>query len=476
MKRLFDLVLSSAGLLLLLPLFVVVALAIKLDSSGPVFFRQERVGRYGRTFWIFKFRTMTVSQRATLQLTVAGDARVTRIGGFLRRYKVDELPQLIDVLRGTMSLVGPRPEVPRYVARYPVEQRERILSVRPGITDFASIIFRNESDLLAGTDDPEQIYLNTVLPEKLRVAVNYVDHASLAGDIKVLGLTLKTIFVSENSRKALRDFMQQREFWLGMDRILTFASAHGTHIAMVLDSLVVIAAWQATYLFRLGFERWEPGRPWYDNYVLLGVWLCYLACLQLAGVRRSMWRFFAFDDFRRLMGACMTAGVLSAVCVLMAQLVGVARAVLVLHPIFTLVGLVLARSLYRMTYEHTASVVSGKSNEHRYAIVLGAGQLAQRLVAGLHRRDGWFILALLDEDVVLHGRWIGGVKVEGGFDRLRDPGLIVKATHAIVALDAQSEQEAAAIALAKAAGLTIMAVPRSHELDEVAPLDAMVPR
>lgn len=472
MKRLFDLVLSGIGLLLLSPLFLLVAIAIKLDSRGPVFFRQERVGRYGHPFFIFKFRTMTVAQRETLQLTVAGDARVTRVGAFLRHYKIDELPQLIDVLRGTMSLVGPRPEVPRYVAQYPAVQRERILSVRPGITDFASILFRNESDLLAGAEDPEQIYLNTVLPEKLRVAVNYVDHASLVGDIKVLGLTLNTVFVSESSRKALRDLMRHRKFWLGMDRILALASSRGTQIAIALDSLIVVAAWQVTYLFRLGFERWEPGRPWYDNYVLIGVWLCYLACLQLAGVRRSMWRFFAFDDFRRLTTACLTAGVLSAVCVLMAQLVGVARAVLVLHPIFTLVGLVLARSFYRMLYEHTTSVVSGHTSEHRYAVVIGAGQLAQRLVAGLHRRDGWFIVALLDEDTSLHGRWIGGVRVEGGFARLRDPGLIVKATHAIVALDAATDQEAVALALAKDAGLTIMSVPRAHELDAMQPSEA----
>ena len=476
MKRLFDLVLSGFGLLLLSPLFLVVALVIKLDSRGPVFFRQERVGRYGRPFLIFKFRTMTVAQRETLQITVAGDTRVTRIGSFLRRYKIDELPQLIDVVRGTMSLVGPRPEVPQYVAQYPVEQRERILSVRPGITDFASILFRNESDLLAGAEDPEQIYLNTVLPEKLRIAVNYVDHASLAGDLRVLGLTVNTVFVSENSRKALRNLMQHRNFWLGMERILTFASRYGTWVAVALDSLIVVAAWHITYLFRLGFERWEPGRPWYDNYVLVGVWLCYLVCLQLAGVRRSMWRFFSFEDFRRLMTACVSAGVLSAVCVLMAQLVGVARAVLVLHPIFALVGLVLVRSLYRMLYEHTTSVVSGQSSEHRYAVLIGAGQLAQRLVAGLHRRDGWFIVALLDEDSSLHGRWIGGVRVEGGFDRLRDPALIVKATHAIVALDSPTDQEAGAVALAKAAGLTILSVPRAHELDQMQPVEAAASR
>ena len=153
-KRLIDLVSAALGLLLLAPLLLLLALAIKLDSPGPVFFRQERVGRFGRLFRIFKFRTMTVSRpTGDIELTVAGDARITRVGAVLRRTKLDELAQLIDVLRGTMSLVGPRPEVPRYVAHYPAAWRERLLSVRPGITDFASVHYQDENTLLARASD-----------------------------------------------------------------------------------------------------------------------------------------------------------------------------------------------------------------------------------------------------------------------------------------------------------------------------------
>jgi lipopolysaccharide/colanic/teichoic acid biosynthesis glycosyltransferase len=192
-KRLFDLLLSLAGLLLLSPLMLAVAAWIKLDSPGPVFFRQERVGRFGVPFRIHKFRTMTHGGTGSL-LTVGADARITRAGAFLRRSKLDELPQLIDVLLGNMSLVGPRPEVPRYVAMYPQPLRDKVLSVRPGITDVASIEYRNENDLLARAADPEREYVNVVMPAKLALAAHYVDHASLRFDMQLILKTMRLIW------------------------------------------------------------------------------------------------------------------------------------------------------------------------------------------------------------------------------------------------------------------------------------------
>jgi lipopolysaccharide/colanic/teichoic acid biosynthesis glycosyltransferase len=193
-KRLFDIVCAAIGLLLLSPLLLVVAAWIKLDSPGPVMFRQERVGRFGRSFRIHKFRTMRVdAPRLGPQITVGEDARITRSGRWLRATKVDELPQLWDVLRGAMSLVGPRPEVPRYVAMYPAELREVVLSVRPGITDPASLSFRNESELLARAADPEREYVEVVMPMKLRLAAEYVRNASLGGDIRLILATLGAI-------------------------------------------------------------------------------------------------------------------------------------------------------------------------------------------------------------------------------------------------------------------------------------------
>ena len=194
-KRLFDVLLAGLGLLLLWPVLLLIAVWIKLDSPGPVFFRQERVGRHGRLFRIHKFRTMAPQRggMAGLQLTVGADARITRAGTVLRRYKLDELAQLLDVLQGTMSLVGPRPEVPRYVALYPAELREKVLSVRPGITDFASIEYRDENALLAQAADPEREYVEVVLPAKLQFAARYVDEASLGLDVRLIVRTLRLI-------------------------------------------------------------------------------------------------------------------------------------------------------------------------------------------------------------------------------------------------------------------------------------------
>lgn len=188
-KRLFDLLGAGLCLLLLMPLLLLSALWIKLDSPGPVLYRQERVGRHGVPFRIHKLRTM-VHGAAGLPLTVGADARITRAGAFLRRTRIDELPQFIDVLQGSMSLVGPRPEVPRYVAHYPPDLRERALAVRPGITDPASLAFIDEAALLARAADPEREYIEVILPRKLQLAADYAGRASLRTDVVVLWRTL----------------------------------------------------------------------------------------------------------------------------------------------------------------------------------------------------------------------------------------------------------------------------------------------
>jgi lipopolysaccharide/colanic/teichoic acid biosynthesis glycosyltransferase len=192
-KRLFDIVLATCALLLLSPLLVALAAWIRLDSPGPVFFRQVRVGRNGVPFRIHKFRTMHERPVAGPLLSVDGDPRITRAGRFLRRSKLDELPQLFDVLQGTMSLVGPRPEVPKYVAAYPPELRDKILSVRPGLTDAASLTYRRESELLARAADPEREYLEVVMPAKLRMQAQYVEQAGLGHDLRLLARTVKTL-------------------------------------------------------------------------------------------------------------------------------------------------------------------------------------------------------------------------------------------------------------------------------------------
>jgi len=193
-KRLFDIAFAALALLLLCPLLLAIALWVRLDSPGPVFFRQQRVGRGGRLFGIYKFRTMyTGAEAMGPQITVGEDARITRAGAWLRRSKVDELPQFLNVLRGDMSVVGPRPEVPRYVALYPAEVRETVLSVRPGITDLASIEFRDESALLARSPDPERTYVEQVLPAKLRHAQQYVRTHTLWLDLRIIAWTVLAV-------------------------------------------------------------------------------------------------------------------------------------------------------------------------------------------------------------------------------------------------------------------------------------------
>jgi lipopolysaccharide/colanic/teichoic acid biosynthesis glycosyltransferase len=199
MKRLFDFVASFFGLVLLAPIFILAAIWIKLDSKGCVFFRQERVGFQGDLFRIHKFRTMILNaEKKGKQITVATDHRITSAGRFLRKYKLDELPQLIDVLVGDMSLVGPRPEVPKYINYYSDNDRIVILSVRPGITDNASIEFRNEGNYLASFNDPEATYINELLPKKIALHRKYIIECSFIGDLKIIFKTIFLIFYKIN--------------------------------------------------------------------------------------------------------------------------------------------------------------------------------------------------------------------------------------------------------------------------------------
>ena len=193
MKRLFDILASGLGLVVLSPLFAVLAVWIKADSRGPVFYRQTRVGRDNKDFRLFKFRSMRPDSDKLGLITVGGhDPRVTRSGYYIRKYTLDELPQLINVFKGDMSLVGPRPEVRKYVDMYTPAQM-RVLSVRPGITSLASIRYRNENDILAVADDPDRCYVEKVMPDKLAIDLEYVGRATLWNDIRLIFSTFKEI-------------------------------------------------------------------------------------------------------------------------------------------------------------------------------------------------------------------------------------------------------------------------------------------
>lgn len=190
MKRLFDIVCSFFGLVILSPLFVFLSFWVGLSSMGGVFYKQRRVGLNGRDFTLYKFRSMAVGSDKKGLLTVGGkDSRVTKAGYFIRKYKLDELPQLFNVLKGDMSFVGPRPEVRKYVDMYSEEQK-RVLSVRPGITDIASMKYRNENDILAKAENPEQYYIDVIMPDKLALNLEYIDTRNFFRDIKLIFRTI----------------------------------------------------------------------------------------------------------------------------------------------------------------------------------------------------------------------------------------------------------------------------------------------
>ena len=192
-KRLFDSFGSLFGLIVLVPFLLLIALCIKFDSKGPVFFRQLRVGLNGNLFRIHKFRTMMVDSESSGSLTVGNDTRITKSGQFLRKSKLDELPQLLDVVLGKMSLVGPRPEVKEFIDEYPEKVRKEVLSVRPGITDLASIEMIDENEIIARYDNPRQAYIEIILPIKQKYYVDYVQSQSLWLDIKIIFMTFKKI-------------------------------------------------------------------------------------------------------------------------------------------------------------------------------------------------------------------------------------------------------------------------------------------
>jgi lipopolysaccharide/colanic/teichoic acid biosynthesis glycosyltransferase len=190
---LFNRLSAALGIIILLPVFLLIAIAIAVDSKGGVFYIQERIGKNGKPFGLFKFRTMRVNADLAGKLTVGDrDPRITRVGYYLRKYKVDELPQLFNVMNGTMNLVGPRPEVQEYVEMYTPDQR-RVLNVRPGITDYASLKYFNESELLAASTDPRKTYVEEIMPEKLRINLTYIERRSMAEDLKIIAKTVGRI-------------------------------------------------------------------------------------------------------------------------------------------------------------------------------------------------------------------------------------------------------------------------------------------
>ncbi len=259
------------------------------------------------------------------------------------------------------------------------------------------------------------------------------------------------------------DTSRSDTFWHRLDRFLAKLRPHREPLSLVVDGIVVAVAWNLTYLFRLGFERWWSARPGYDPWVMLGVVAVYLLTFALLGVPRGMWRFSGFGEIKRLTLACAAAGLVSAVTVLMLRLVEVPRAVLALHPFMTLMGVSVVRIAYRMLYEHGREQITGGDAEIRRALILGAGNAARRLVAGIHQQ-GWIVLGLLDDDPAKQGARIAGLPVLGPLEAVKDKGVRGAATHLIIAMPAATAaQRRRALEIAGTTGLPVLIVPAADE-------------
>ena len=254
--------------------------------------------------------------------------------------------------------------------------------------------------------------------------------------------------------------------WHRLDRFLARLRPHREPLSLLIDAGVVALAWNITYLFRLGFERWLSARPSYDGWVLLSTVLAYATAFSLLKVPQGMWRFSGFGEVTRLAGACLLAGLFSAAAVLMFQLSQVPRSVLALHPIVSLMGLALVRLVYRMVYEHGRAQITGSDAEVRRAIVMGAGEAARRLLAGIHQQ-GWIVLGLLDDDPAKQGARISGLPVLGPLSAIADKAVRGAATHVIVAMPAaRAAQRRRALELVAPTGLPVLTVPSADELRE----------
>jgi FlaA1/EpsC-like NDP-sugar epimerase len=253
-------------------------------------------------------------------------------------------------------------------------------------------------------------------------------------------------------------------FWHRLDRFLAHLRPHREPLSLLVDGLLIAFAWNVTYLFRIGFDRWFDARPWYDFWVMLGIIATYLALFALLRVPQSMWRFSGFGEVKRLAWACLIAGIACAAVVMGAQLYGVPRSVLALHPLVTLMSVCMVRIAYRMLYEHSRAQITGGDREVRRALILGAGEAAKRLMAGIHQQ-GWIVLGLLDDDVAKQGARIAGVPVLGPLEAVRDKGVRGAATHLIIALPAATAaQRRRAFELASESALPVLTVPSADEL------------
>jgi len=393
-KRLFDIIFSLAGLILVLPVLIFVVIAIKLDSAGPVFFVQKRIGRGLKPFRLYKFRTMYAdAAQKGLSVTVGGDQRITKAGRFLRKSKLDELPQLFNVLKGDMSLVGPRPEVPEYVGKYPEEYKE-VLTVRPGITDMASLKYSDEESVLKNKENPEEYYIHVLLPEKIRMAKEYVRNVSVINDLKLILLTLLKIAYPHgtivNAIEQLAPY--RRPVVIGLHFIIFYFSNYMAYLIRF-DGRIPVHEF-------ISFMKYIP--------LLLVVRTIFLFVFSLD---RGLWRYTSSRDVQSILFSISSG---SVIFVFLVRYVFddflYSRAVYVLDwflNIFLLVGVRLLRRLHEKD--------DGKAISRKRTIVIGAGDAAEMLLRDIEQSSYYLykVIGLIDDNPGKKGLTIREIPILG---------------------------------------------------------------
>ena len=450
MQRAFHFLIAAIGLIALLPVLLLVALAIAITSPGPVLFRQERVGRRLRPFWIYKFRTMVVdAEQLGPGITAHGDRRVTPIGRILRASKLDELPQLWNVVRGDMNLVGPRPELPRYVRLFHEEYREIMRNVRPGITDLASITYRHESELLDGDDDPEETYVRTILPDKIRLSREYVANASLGYD---LFLIFETMMVLAYPARAV-------------NTMLDALGRHHVAVTMLLQAGLAVLANLAATLIR--FDGMPPAPEM--RLILLALPLLLVvrtAWFQVFNLHRDVWQYAGLRELGNIVASVALGSATFWALIAWAApgAGGYSRSVVVLDGLLCLMalsGIRIARQLHRD--------LRGKTLVPRRALVVGADESAERVMRGLmsHPRFDYRIVGIVGGDRSSSGLSIHSVPIIGGYDQLA--GILREKTPDEVLLIASavpSAQRKEMIRYCRSLGQQVRVVPEFDQILE----------
>jgi lipopolysaccharide/colanic/teichoic acid biosynthesis glycosyltransferase len=391
-KRLFDIVLSLVGFIVLFPFFLAIAVLIKLDSKGPVFFRQVRIGKNGKPFQILKFRTMMTAEHWTgPPVSPTNDPRATSLGAVLRRFKINEFPQLMNVLKGDMSFVGPRPEIPEFVKLYGHEQREKILSVRPGIVGPSQIHMRNEEELYAQGVDPWQYYMNHILPKKLKIDSDYASSRSFLKDI---GYLFGGVMIT------MTGVITKRHLFENAEQIALF----------VCDILVCAFSYFLAYYLRM-----EGRFPQIEKVILLHtipyVIITRIVVLTYFGLYGTLIRYFSFDDaIKILKGATLS----SILIVLLTFFMGERP-----HPrsVFVIDWFILVCLLggYRLSFKALRDYLDRSKNESKKNILIyGAGNMGGLALRYLRMEGAGKVVAFLDDDLKKMRKSFQGVKVLGG--------------------------------------------------------------